>query len=134
MAKRLTLTTDGRSGASVGVASSSATLGRPAPLRVSTGRFLWSTVRRSSLSMTSSSAAWNVTAMALVRQLDERLAAIVEHPLQAPQLCFGVASISSRDLEVLALDDRSHALVDSSGRREGAATYPSSRVVDGRPR
>ena len=62
--------------------------------------------------------------MALVRKLDERLAAIVEHALQATQLCFGVASISSRDLEVLAFDDRSHALVDLVGGAEWAGTYP----------
>ena len=133
--------------------------GRPAALRDSSGRFLSRTARRSSLSMTSSSAARNVPARALPwtgrpsmtsvtstmwlvsgrrwLSCDSSTSASLRSSSirsRRRSLVSGVASIGGRDLEVLALDDRSHALVDSSRRPAAADTYhqPPS-VVTGRP-
>ena len=74
--------------------------------------------------------------MHLVRELDDGVGAVVEEPLEAAQLALGVVADPIRDLDVLALDDRPHAVTSGlSGRRPsiaaGSARPRSSLAGDG---
>ena len=158
MAKRLVLTTARSDGRRVGRAVGDRTqqvllLERPmAPLAASSCA---PRARRSSLSTTSSVAAWWVAAcghpaqrpavddqghvddvavldrlVALQRELRLGLGAVVEQPFQAPQLALGIRTVSLGDVEVLALDDDPHGsppdvVILSLGRRSA----PSGRLA-----
>jgi hypothetical protein len=50
-------------------------------------------------------------AMLLVRELDDRVAVIVEEAIEAGDLAFGLGTHAVRELDVLALDDRPHGLL-----------------------
>ena len=74
-------------------------------------------------------------AMLLVRELDDGIGAVVEHPLEPPELALRIVADPVRDLDVLALDDRPHA--SPPGRRRSGIEYspgPFRGLFAGRPR